>query len=237
MPGKQGRRVTPDVRRFIVETARNDPTLSNADVVKKTELMFGSSPDLSTVQRFRDDANIQSSRKAASQVASSLKMGSEQKEFLQKLLDKLVLLPPNMLRMNELVREQRVGKVGPLGAMIHVRFDALKLIECWITIKESKILESVVVEMEDVPDFKLLYKNGIGIVGEVLSHNLRIELGSGDPTFSEVNQLLETKDPEQLPAASKEVHELWNRYSAFGNQLSSFKQQVSDALIPFSIAS
>jgi hypothetical protein len=236
MSGKQGKPVPLRVKQFIIDTARDDPSRTNSDIEGMTTKKFKWSPREQRIGYFRKEAGIPSSREAKALLLSSPPLTSEQKAYIQKLLDKLVLPDPDTLKASEVVRDRGSGMIGSRDERIHVRFDDNNLTEYWLSETELETLNSVATGMKDVPNLRLIYEEGIKIIGDILSHNWRIELGSGDPTFRDVLQLLETRDPDRLPAPSKLVDELWNRYAAFGKELDMFKKKVSDSLNPFSIS-
>jgi hypothetical protein len=164
MPGIQGKPVPPKMKAFIIEAARDNPTRTNADIGKMVEESFGWYPDLSNIAKFRRDAGIPSSRKAASQVPTSPLLTSEKKDYVQKLLGKLVLPHPDTLKASEVVRARGNGMIGSLDEKFRVWFDGKKLMECWLPETGFKTLDSVTTGMKDVPNLRLFYEDGIKIV-------------------------------------------------------------------------
>ena len=225
MPGIQGKPVPPKMKAFIIEAARDNPTRTNADIGKMVEESFGGAPDLSTIAKFRREAGIPSSRKAASQVLTTPPLTSEKKDYVQKLLEKFTLPHPDQLRLTDVIIGVGEGTIGPQSKKVYIRLDGLKLTECWLSAVEVESLMNALTKMQDLqPMFSSVHEQGIKIVGDILGHNQGIDFGNGESSFGELLQLLESNKPESLGPFEQHAYRLWNRYTTFGKELSEFRR-------------
>jgi len=237
MPGVRGKPVLPDVRAFIVSAARKDPTSTNSDLVRLVEKEFGDAPDLSTVGRIRKNAGITNSREAAATAAARIGISQEQRDYVLELLEKIKLPHPDDLTFDALIVETGVGTIGSHGAKIFVRLDGVQLLECWLTARELKFLSGVGAVTGKSGELMALLERGKSLVREVVGHNMRVDQGTGEPTFFEVTQEVEREKLERLTFDAKQVWDLWSRYSSFGRDLENFKCTLDVELNPLLTAS
>ncbi|MBN4064603.1 hypothetical protein JYU04_02590 [Dehalococcoides mccartyi] len=230
MSGKQGKPVPPHIKQFILDTAEADPTLTNSDVKRVTEEKFNRPVDSSTVAKFRREAGIPSSRKAASQVPTSPLLTNDRQISVQKLLNKLVQPHPDQLRLTNVIIGVGEGAIGPQGKKVHIRLDGLKLTECWLSAVEVKYL---VTALTKIPDLQAMFlsvlEQGIEIVNDILGYNQGIDFGNGESSFSELLQLLENNKPENLGPFERNASRLWNRYTSFGKELADFRRRFEES--------
>ena len=237
MPGVRGKPVLPHVRAFIVSTARKDPTSTNSDLVRLVEKEFGDAPDLSTVGRIRKNAGITNSREAAATAAARIGISQEQRDYVLELLEKIKLPHPDDLIFDALIVEAGVGTIGSRGAKIFVRLDGVQLLECWLTARELKFLSGVGAVTGKSGELMALLERGKSLVREVVGHNMRVDQGTGEPTFFEVTQEIDMGRHELLAFDAKQVWDLWHRYSSFGRDLENFKRTLAEDLNPLLTAS
>lgn len=230
MPGVQGKPIPARMKTFILEAARDDPSRTNSDIKKLTEETFEWSPDASTISKFRREAGIPSSRNAAGEVSTIASLPSDQQNYAQKLLYKLVLPHPDHLRLTEMIIGVGGGSIGPPDKQIHIRLNRLELAECWLSAMELKWLMNALAKVPDLQArFLSLFEQGLDIVNDILGHNRAIALGNGESSFGEMLQLLDgttTDSPGQFEQAA---YQLWNQYTAFGKELAEFKRRFEES--------
>ena len=236
MRGGQGKRIPSAMRTLTLKTAAEDPTRTNAEIVRLIQKRFGYGPDQTWVQRTRKEAKIPSSREAKKHTAIGVTLTTDQKKHASELLSKIVLPHPDQLRQSDVVHETGIGNVGPRGKEVHVKMNKTLLTECWLTEREINTLLDHVLEPEAQKEFRALIERGIGIVGTILRHNRAVDFGSGESTFLEVSRLLETSKPNQLNMQARRVSDLWDLYTSVARDLEEFKQTTSETLSPFPIS-
>lgn len=230
MPAARGKPVPKAVKAFILSAATKDPTRTNADIVRMVRKKFGDSPDQTSVRRFRVAAGIPSSREASAMPVRSTGLTWEEKRYVHELLEKIQLPHPSNLHLNDVIIAVGEGIVGSRSKRVHIRLAGMKLTECWLTEKEAGALTNMLKKTNLDVDFGKLHKQGITIVGHILSHNQLVAFGSGEPTFAEVIQLVETVKPSKVGAVNEPVLKMWKRYTLFGRKLAAFKRATKEYL-------
>ena len=225
MSGVRGRRTPEDQENFIIALAREDPSRTNVEIRSSTIGKFGDAPDSSTIGRIRDRNKIPSSREARTNRPSLLT--SNQEAYVRSVLNKMIIPDPDSLRLTNVIIATDVGSIGPTNMQIHVRFSGRQLSECWLSAKELNDIQSIDLSSDLLEEFVPLHNRGMRIVSEIVNYNQQVDLGSGDPTFSEVVQMLETSKPNQLGNSAKLVWKLWLRCATFGRELDRRKQGIT----------
>ena len=232
MTGVQGKSPSPDVKKFLIKAASDDPTRTNAEIREMAGRKFKWSPDITTIGRYRKQAGIPSSRTAKAATKLQPGLTRDERNYAVGLLDRIHTPDPNHLRLTDIVVAVGEGEVGPPNQRIHVRFNGKSLVECWLSEKEMTALLTLFKDLKSRNKFVSLMKRGTRIFNDTLRHNQSIDLGSGGTAFSELSQLLESVKPEKLGEVDRPAWEIWDQYKTFGKDLVNFKREIEDYFSP-----
>ena len=147
-------------------------------------------------------------------------------------MDKFHLPPLDRLRLTDMISAIGEGKIGRAPQQIYIRLVDKKLVECWLTEVEVKSLTGALSKMPSLrAAFSSVHEQGIRIIDDILGYNTRIELGTGDISFNQLKELLESTKPESLNPYDRATFELRNRYISFGKTLANFKRKFEKSQV------
>jgi len=110
-----GKRVPQKMRDHFLALAREDPTLTNAELSQKTSEIFERKVDRTTVGVYRRRAGIQSSREAKAAAKFNIVLSVTELEHLRRLVQKITLPPTDAIRMTDTIWEAGLGQSATAG--------------------------------------------------------------------------------------------------------------------------
>ena len=232
MTGKRGKPTPAYVIDFIVQAVSENDRRTNAEIRDMLTDEFGWSPDISTISRYRKHEKLPSSREANQEAKKrrSFQLTQGQRDRVLELMGKFHLPPPDRLRLTDMIGAVGEGMIGPLKQQIFIRRVDKKLVECWLSEVEVRSLMKALTKMPDLQEmFSSVHEQGVKIIDDILGHNGRIKLGSGDYSFERLCQLLESEKPENLNPFDRNTFELRNRYISFGKALANFRRSFEES--------
>lgn len=227
-----GKRVPQKMRDHFLALAREDPTLTNAELSQKTSEIFERKVDRTTVGVYRRRAGIQSSKKARAAVKSKIVLSATELENLRRLVEKITLPPPDAMRMTDTIWATGLGHVGTARRKLWIEHIRGKIAQIWLLNTDEEWLLQALPSDSLRELFAELMGQGRATIQKIITHNSAIDNGQGEIPISEVLELSRTRDPKTFNALDRPPYELWLEHVALAKAVELFKLAVETHFSP-----
>jgi len=228
----KGTPVPDEAKRYFLGLAREDPTLTNAELSERTWERFGRRIDKTAIGAYRRKAGIPSSSTARSEVSKRPLLSESDRRYLDKLVSKLVVPEPDSIRFTETLWDVGFGYLKNGTQEIWIRHRRGVVQEVWLKEHEITRLIAMLPFERLRRDFDELLATGKKTLGLILAHNRMIQLGGVGVPFWEIRQLLETRKPDSLTGVDRDANALLNAHVELAKSVEQFKLEIERAWAP-----
>ena len=183
-----GTPIPEKLKRYFLELAREDPTLTNAELSERTNERFGRAVDKTTIGTYRRKAGIPSSSASRSEISKRPHLSASDREYLSKLASKLVVPEPESIRFAETLWDVGFGFLKTANQEVWIRHRKGVIEEVWFRKHEVTRFLAMLPFARLKRIFDELLEEGKKTLGLILAHNRMIQLGGGGTSFWEIRQ-------------------------------------------------